>query len=80
MQLLMDLCFDAIKGNLEGSCAEELTRDHHPDREDERARIEASGGFVRLVDVHRVIGMMALSRSIGDIHMKRYVTSVQTSF
>ncbi|CAL5341926.1 unnamed protein product [Camellia sinensis] len=27
---------------------EELTRDHHPYRDDERARIEAAGGFVRL--------------------------------
>lgn len=24
----------------------ELTRDHHPDRDDERSRVEAAGGYV----------------------------------
>ncbi|KAK2987140.1 hypothetical protein RJ640_019700 [Escallonia rubra] len=37
--------------------AKELSRDHHPDRANERARIEAAGGFVR---VH---ASTALSRS-----------------
>lgn len=31
--------------------AEELTKDHHPDRDDEKARIEAAGGVVRIVGV-----------------------------
>ncbi|KAG8389303.1 hypothetical protein BUALT_Bualt02G0215400 [Buddleja alternifolia] len=51
---------------------EELTRDHHPDREDEKARIEAAGGFVRLWGVPRVNGILAVSRSIGDVYLKRY--------
>lgn len=51
--------------------AEELTRDHHPGRDDEKARIEAAGGFVRLWGVPRVNGILAVSRSIGDIHLKR---------
>lgn len=51
--------------------AEELTRDHHPDREDERARIEASGGFVRVWGVPRVNGILAMSRAIGDVLLKR---------
>lgn len=50
---------------------EELTRDHHPDRDDERARIEAAGGFVRLWGVPRVNGILAVSRSIGDVYLKR---------
>ncbi|KAL0389462.1 UNVERIFIED_CONTAM: putative protein phosphatase 2C 51 [Sesamum calycinum] len=52
--------------------AEELTRDHHPDREDEKARIEAAGGFVRLWGVPRVNGVLAVSRAIGDVYLKRY--------
>ncbi|KAL5717672.1 protein-serine/threonine phosphatase [Ranunculus cassubicifolius] len=51
----------------------ELTRDHHPDRDDERSRIESSGGFVEeWSGVPRVNGQLAVSRSIGDIPFKRY--------
>ncbi|CAL5405813.1 unnamed protein product [Camellia sinensis] len=57
------LCSEKIKAALgdEGASitvldVEELTRDHHPDRDDERARIEAAGGFVRLWGVPRVNG------------------------
>ncbi|KAK4418312.1 putative protein phosphatase 2C 51 [Sesamum alatum] len=52
--------------------AEELTRDHHPDREDEKVRIEAAGGFVRVWGVPRVNGVLAVSRAIGDVYLKRY--------
>ncbi|XP_058197311.1 probable protein phosphatase 2C 51 isoform X1 [Rhododendron vialii] len=54
---------------------EELTRDHHPDRDDERARIEAAGGFVRSWGVPRVNGILAVSRAIGDVYLKRYGVS-----
>ncbi|KAL9435957.1 hypothetical protein AB3S75_022094 [Citrus x aurantiifolia] len=50
----------------------ELTKDHHPDRDDERARIEAAGGSVIVWGVPRVNGVLAMSRSIGDIYLKRY--------
>ncbi|XP_047315868.1 uncharacterized protein LOC124919630 [Impatiens glandulifera] len=53
--------------------AHELTRDHHPDRHDERSRVESSGGYV--LDwggVSRVNGQLAVSRSIGDISFKSY--------
>ena len=36
-----------------------------PDREDERARIEAAGGKVIQWDGFRVSGVLAMSRSIG---------------
>nr|GMD73023.1 probable protein phosphatase 2C 51 isoform X1 [Ipomoea batatas] len=52
--------------------AKELTRDHHPDREDEKARIEAAGGVIRVWGVPRVNGILAVTRSIGDIYLKRY--------
>lgn len=51
--------------------AEELTRDHHPGREDEKARIEAAGGFVTQRGVPRVNGILAVSRAIGDVYFKR---------
>uniref|UniRef100_A0A453SJP9 protein-serine/threonine phosphatase n=1 Tax=Aegilops tauschii subsp. strangulata TaxID=200361 RepID=A0A453SJP9_AEGTS len=51
----------------------ELTRDHHPDREDERRRVEAAGGYVlEWAGVYRVNGELALSRAIGDVPFKRY--------
>lgn len=53
--------------------AQELTIDHHPDREDEKARIEAAGGFVRTWGVPRVNGILAMSRAIGDLKLKRCV-------
>ncbi|TVU25061.1 hypothetical protein EJB05_27537, partial [Eragrostis curvula] len=53
--------------------ARELTKDHHPDREDERSRVEASGGYVlEWAGVYRVNGELALSRAIGDVPYKRY--------
>lgn len=52
--------------------ARELTKDHHPDREDERNRVEAAGGYVlEWAGVYRVNGELALSRAIGDIPYKR---------
>ncbi|KAL6654871.1 hypothetical protein ACP70R_008336 [Stipagrostis hirtigluma subsp. patula] len=53
--------------------AKELTKDHHPDREDERSRVEAAGGYVvEWAGVYRVNGELALSRAIGDVPYKRY--------
>lgn len=37
-----------------------------PDREDERARIEACGGRVVYLDGARVEGILAMSRAIGN--------------
>ncbi|GAV87925.1 Pkinase domain-containing protein/PP2C domain-containing protein [Cephalotus follicularis] len=51
----------------------ELTRDHHPDREDERFRVEAAGGYVlEWGGVARVNGQLAVSRAIGDMSYKRF--------
>ncbi|GAB2220745.1 hypothetical protein Droror1_Dr00008416 [Drosera rotundifolia] len=53
--------------------ARELTRDHRPDREDEKSRVERSGGYVSdWAGVPRVNGQLAVSRSIGDVSLKRY--------
>ncbi|XP_031373525.1 uncharacterized protein LOC116188362 isoform X3 [Punica granatum] len=50
---------------------QELTRDHSPDRDDERSRVEAAGGYVlNLSGVPRVNGQLAVSRAIGDVKFK----------
>ncbi|XP_038987852.1 uncharacterized protein LOC103718236 isoform X5 [Phoenix dactylifera] len=51
----------------------ELTMDHHPDREDERSRVEAAGGYVlEWAGVLRINGELAVSRAIGDVPFKNY--------
>ncbi|XP_038717105.1 uncharacterized protein LOC120010391 isoform X2 [Tripterygium wilfordii] len=51
----------------------ELTRDHHPDREDERFRVETAGGYVHeWGGIPRVNGQLAVSRAIGDVPFKIY--------
>lgn len=56
--------------------AEALTSDHRPSREDERDRIENLGGYVDLCrGVWRIQGSLAVSRGIGDRHLKQWVTA-----
>lgn len=52
--------------------AVKLTKDHTPDREDERQRIRKFGGFVTWNSVGQanVNGRLAMTRSIGDFHLK----------
>ncbi|EXB94101.1 putative protein phosphatase 2C 25 [Morus notabilis] len=57
-----------------GGSAEALTSDHRPSREDERDRIENLGGYVDLCHgVWRIQGSLAVSRGIGDRHLKKWV-------
>ncbi|MCX8111175.1 MAG: protein phosphatase 2C domain-containing protein [Syntrophorhabdaceae bacterium] len=50
-----------------------LTEDHKPDMPNERSRIEAAGGVVIRFGVYRVQGELAMSRAIGDAHLKPYI-------
>ncbi|XP_062087737.1 protein phosphatase 2C 16-like [Humulus lupulus] len=50
-----------------------LSVDHKPNREDEYDRIEASGGKVIQWNGHRVFGVLAMSRSIGDRYLKPWI-------
>ncbi|KAL6615927.1 hypothetical protein ACP70R_038197 [Stipagrostis hirtigluma subsp. patula] len=52
-----------------------MSVDHKPDREDECARIEAAGGQVISWNGHRVSGVLAMSRSIGDRGVKPFTIS-----
>lgn len=52
--------------------ATRLTKDHRPDDPDEVARIEKAGGFMFK---GRVVGVLAITRSLGDHCMKSYVVA-----
>ncbi|KMT18183.1 hypothetical protein BVRB_2g023560 [Beta vulgaris subsp. vulgaris] len=59
-----------------GGLAEALTTDHSPSREDEKSRIESKGGYVDYYKgVWRIQGSLAVSRAIGDHHLKQWVTA-----
>jgi protein phosphatase 2C len=51
-----------------------LSRDHKCTHSDERARVEAAGGCVI---ANRVVGMLAMTRALGDIALKKhnYITA-----
>ncbi|XP_021775285.1 probable protein phosphatase 2C 32 [Chenopodium quinoa] len=56
--------------------ATKLTNDHHLSREDERFRIENTGGFVHSCNgIWRLQGTLAVSRAIGDLHLKEWIIS-----
>ncbi|KAL2903455.1 putative protein phosphatase 2C 14 [Bienertia sinuspersici] len=62
------LCRDGI--------AEALTTDHRAEMEEERKRIEDKGGYVEFhKGAWRVHGILSVSRSIGDAHLKDWVVS-----
>ncbi|MCL7028525.1 hypothetical protein MKW94_025888 [Papaver nudicaule] len=57
-----------------GGIAQALTSDHRPSREDEKERIESKGGYVDFCHgVLRLQGSLAVSRGIGDRHLKEWV-------
>jgi len=51
----------------------EIANPHHPNREDEKQRIESGGGAVIKRGAWRVNGILAVSRSIGDNNLKKFV-------
>jgi protein phosphatase 1L len=56
----------------QGGGAAALSVDHKPTLPDERARIEASGGFVYRA---RANGVLAVSRAMGNRHLKQFGVS-----
>lgn len=51
-----------------------LSFDHKANRPDEVARIEAAGGHVFTWEGHRVCGVLAMSRALGDGFLKPFVS------
>lgn len=66
-------CGDSRAVLYRGKEAKALSNDHKPNREDEYARIEAAGGKVIQWNGHRVFGVLAMSRSIGDRYLKPWI-------
>lgn len=59
-------CGDSRAVLCRGKLPVALSVDHKPNREDEYARIEAAGGKVIQWNGYRVLGVLAMSRSIGE--------------
>ncbi|KAK7406055.1 hypothetical protein VNO78_07671 [Psophocarpus tetragonolobus] len=72
-EIVVANCGDSRAVLCRGGVAVPLSRDHKPDRPDEKERIEAAGGRVINWDGNRVLGVLATSRSIGDHCMKPFV-------
>jgi len=58
---------------LRSGVAMALTDDHKAAREDETARVEAAGGQILFWNGVRVMGLLAVSRAIGDHSLRPYV-------
>ncbi|XP_059456344.1 protein phosphatase 2C 16-like [Corylus avellana] len=71
--IIVSNCGDSRAVLCRGKEAMALSIDHKPNREDEYARIEASGGKVIQWNGHRVLGVLAMSRSIGDRYLKPWI-------
>eukprot|EP00798_Chlamydomonas_sp_ICE-L_P008233 gene8233-1499_t len=66
-------CGDSRAVLCRGGRAIQLTDDHKPEREDEAERVEKAGGQVLFWNGHRVMGVLAMSRAIGDHGLRPYV-------
>lgn len=52
-----------------------LSSDHKPERLDEKRRIEAFGGKIINLGVFRVLGILSMSRAIGDKYLRPFITA-----
>ncbi|KAJ4970626.1 hypothetical protein NE237_003725 [Protea cynaroides] len=74
-KIIVANCGDSRAVLSRGGKAIPLSIDHKPDRPDELARIQAAGGRVIYWDGPRVLGVLAMSRAVGDDYLKPYVIS-----
>ncbi|KAL3523855.1 hypothetical protein ACH5RR_016689 [Cinchona calisaya] len=74
-KIIISNCGDSRAVLCRNGSAIPLSVDHKPDRPDELARIEEAGGRVIYWDGARVLGVLAMSRAIGDNYLKPYVIS-----
>lgn len=72
-KIIVSNCGDSRAVLCRNGVAIPLSIDHKPDRPDELERIEEAGGRVIYWDGARVLGVLAMSRAIGDNYLKPYV-------
>lgn len=72
-KIIVSNCGDSRAVLCRNGVAIPLSSDHKPDRPDELSRIEEAGGRVIYWDGPRVLGVLAMSRAIGDNYLKPYV-------
>ncbi|XP_057979933.1 protein phosphatase 2C 37-like [Malania oleifera] len=75
-KIVVSNCGDSRAVLCRNGVAVPLSSDHKPDRPDELHRIQAAGGRVIYWDGPRVLGVLAMSRAIGDDYLKPYVTAL----
>lgn len=69
----------AIVLNKDQTTHKQVSMDHYPDEMEEQRRIESSGGFIETISgIPRVMGQLAISRSIGDYQLAQYVSHEPT--
>eukprot|EP00055_Hartaetosiga_balthica_P002355 m.3681 g.3681 ORF g.3681 m.3681 type:complete len:392 (+) comp2109_c0_seq1:72-1247(+) len=66
-------CGDSQTFLCRDGAAVELMNPHKPEREDEKKRIEDSGGIVVWYGAWRVNAVLSVSRAFGDAKLKKYV-------
>ncbi|MED6221665.1 hypothetical protein PIB30_056970 [Stylosanthes scabra] len=74
-KIVVSNCGDSRAVLCRNGVAIPLSSDHKPDRPDELHRVQNAGGRVIYWDGPRVLGVLAMSRAIGDNYLKPYVIS-----
>lgn len=74
-KIVVGNCGDSRAVLCRGGSPVPLSSDHKPDRPDELNRIQEAGGRVIYWDGARVLGVLAMSRAIGDSYLKPFVIS-----
>lgn len=72
-KIVVSNCGDSRAVLCRNGVAIPLSLDHKPDRPDELNRIQNAGGRVIYWDGARVLGVLAMSRAIGDNYLKPFV-------
>ncbi|KAJ4953698.1 hypothetical protein NE237_030530 [Protea cynaroides] len=75
-QIITSNCGDSRAVLCRGTQTIPLTVDHKPDREDELVRIEGGGGRVINWNGARILGVLAMSRAIGDRYFRPWIIPV----